>query len=164
MLRANRCSVGKYAEKAGTLGCTSMKRDTTEICKEVVKTETDYAEDCVICAEGTFSNRNGSTSNKCCKAGYAAALDKCTPCQVGFYQNMTGQSKCMQCTLANSISDPASKAPNDCYVSCPRGKNFFVCFLLQNSSVIHPSELNTTKMEQVIMLSIGHCARCVLKI
>ena len=164
MLRANRCPAGKYAETEGTLGCTPMKRGTTqiEICKANV--ETDYAFDCQICAPGTFANRLGSTSNKCCKAGYAAALDKCTPCQVGFYQNMTGQSTCIQCTLANSTSDPASKAPNDCYVSCPQGKRFFVRFLLQKSSVLHPSELNTARMAQVIMLSVGHCARCVLKI
>jgi hypothetical protein len=164
MLRANRCPAGKYAEKEGTLGCTSMKRGTTDICHGQTNVQADYAFDCKICGPGTFLNGTGSTSNKCCKAGYAAALDKCTPCQVGFYQNMTGQSTCMQCTLANSTSDPASKAPNDCYVSCPRGKNFSVCFLLQNSSVIHPSELNPTKMEQVTMLSAAHFARCVLKI
>jgi hypothetical protein len=161
MLRANRCSAGKYAEKAGTLGCTSMKRGTTDICQ--TNAEADYA-DCQICRAGTFSNGLGSTSNKCCRAGQAVSLDTCKPCQVGFYQNMTGQSTCMQCNLENSTSDPASKAPNDCYVSCPRGKNFFVCSLLQNSSVIHPSELNPTKMEQVIMLSAAHFARCVLKI
>jgi hypothetical protein len=162
MLRANRCPTGKYAEKAGTLGCKKMTLGTMDICQPNV--EALYALDCQPCQKGTFSNRLGRTSNKCCKAGYAAALDECTPCQVGFYQNMTGQSTCMQCNLENSTSDPASKAPNDCYVSCPRGKNFFVCSLLQNSSVIHPSELNPTKMEQVIMLSAAHFARCVLKI
>jgi hypothetical protein len=161
MLRANRCSAGKYAEKAGTLGCTPMKRGTTEICKANVNT--DYA-DCQICARGTFSNRLGSTSNKCCRAGQAASLDTCTTCQVGFYQNMTGQSTCILCTLANSTSDPGSQAPNDCYVSCPQGKRFFVRFLLQNSSVLHPSEVRTTKTAKAFMLSAAHFARCVLKI
>jgi len=163
MLRANRCSAGKYAEKAGTLGCTSMKRGTTDICQ--TNAEADYA-DCQICRAGTFSNGLGSTSNKCCRAGQAVSLDPCKPCQVGFYQNMTGQSTCMQCnsTLANSTSDPGSIALHDCYVSCLQGKRFFARFLFQNSSVIHPSELNTTKMAQVIMLSVAHCARCVLKI
>ena len=161
MLRANRCSAGKYAEKAGTLGCTSMKRGTTDICQ--TNAEADYA-DCQICRAGTFSNGLGSTSNKCCRAGQAVSLDTCTTCQVGFYQNMTGQSTCILCTLATSTSDPGSQAPNDCYVSCPQGKRFFVRFLLQNSSVLHPSEVRTTKMAQAFMRSAAHFARCVLKI
>ena len=163
MLCVNRCSVGKYAEMEGTLDCTPMKRDNNEICK-ANNVETDYAIECETCAPGTFSNRNGSTSNKCCRAGQAVSLDTCQQCQVGFYQNMTGQSTCIPCTLANSTSDPGSQAPNDCYVSCPQGKRFFALFLLQNSGVLHPSELNTTKLAQVIMLSVAHCARCVLKI
>jgi hypothetical protein len=161
MLRANRCSAGKYAEKAGTLGCTSMKRGTTDICQ--TNAEADYA-DCQICRAGTFSNGLGSTSNKCCRAGQAVSLDTCKPCQVGFYQNMTGQSTCILCTLATSTSDPGSQAPNDCYVSCPQGKRFFVRFLLQNSSVLHPSEVRTTKMAQAFMRSAALFARCVLKI
>jgi hypothetical protein len=158
----NRCSAGKYAEMEGTLACTSMKRGTTEICQTNV--EADYAFDCKICARGTFSDRLGSTSNKCCRAGQAVSLDTCKPCKVGFYQNMTGQSTCIQCTLANSTSYPGSIAPNDCYVTCPQGKRFFAGFLLPSSSVLNPSKLNTTKMAQVIMLSVAHCARRVLKI
>ena len=162
MLRANRCAAGKYAEMEGTLGCTSMNRSNTEICKTNV--EADYAFDCKVCARGTFSDRLGSLSNKCCRAGQSVSLDTCKPCQVGFYQNMTGQSTCILCTLANSISDPGSQAPNDCYVSCPQGKRFFVRFLLQNSSVLHPSEVRTTKMAQAFMRSAALFARCVLKI
>ena len=159
---SNRCSAGKYAELEGTLSCTSMKRGTTEICKTNV--EADYAFDCKICEIGTFSDRLGSTSNKCCRAGQAVSVDTCKPCQVGFYQNITGQSTCIKCNLANSTSDPGSIAPNDCYVSCPQGKRFFGRFLLQSISGLHPSELNTTKMAQVIMHTVDHCARCVLKI
>ena len=128
MLRANRCPAGKYAEKAGTLGCKKIKPVNTDICQPH-GAGNDYAGECKICGPGTFLNGTGSTSNKCCKAGYAAALDECTPCQVGFYQNMTGQSTCILCTLANSTSDPGSQAPNDCYVSCLQGKRFFVRFL-----------------------------------
>ena len=163
MLRVNRCSAGKYAEMEGTLDCTPMKRDNNEICK-ANNVETDYAIECETCAPGTFSNRNGSTSNKCCRAGQAVSLDTCKPCQVGFYQNMTGQSTCIKCNLANSTSDPGSIAPNDCYVSCPQGKRFFARFHLQSISGLHPSELNTTKMAQVTMHTVAHCARCVLKI
>jgi hypothetical protein len=127
MLRANRCSAGTYAETAGSLGCTSMKQGIIEICQ--TNAEADYALDCTACKKGTFSNMLGSTSNKCCRAGQAVSLDTCKPCQVGFYQNMTGQSTWIPCTLANSTSDPGSQALDACYVSCPKGNRFFARFL-----------------------------------
>jgi hypothetical protein len=151
MLRASRCSAGKYAEAAGTLEC--------EFCD--AKAEADYVGDCAACPAGTFSDRLGSISNTCCKSGEAVSLASCKPCQVGFYQNMTGQSFCIQCPFAHTTSGPTgSEDPNDCYVSCFQGYYAFSAAVDETSPSTAPADDAPPAVATQAAPSIAVCLMC----
>ena len=164
-----RCAPGKYVSSQMTatisggdfdgpewdLKCAKMtKADGADTCQ--TGADADYAADCARCKAGTYSDRRGSEENKCCRAGTAATVDQCTSCPAGKYQNKTGESACTSCPYRFQTSAVKSKAPSDCYVSCPWG------LYASNTTLCRacPSHTNTSTAGSVFDASKEMIADC----
>ena len=110
------CLPGTFKASASTSKCSAMDPS----CQHA----NDYDSDCSTCPSGKFSDRSGSSVDKCCAPGKVGDAADCKPCQEGSYQESSESSSCMLCPHAQT-SPSGSTAISDCYVSCPAGTYAF---------------------------------------
>ncbi|XP_018027289.2 sushi, von Willebrand factor type A, EGF and pentraxin domain-containing protein 1, partial [Hyalella azteca] len=85
---------------------SNVTRGFTCSTGEVLNTETTSIPRCLHCPAGSFAK---------------AMEDKCTPCPMGFYQDMGRQGSCKQCPAGRYTRHNGSKSIEDCIPVCGYG-------------------------------------------
>ncbi|KAK3591334.1 hypothetical protein CHS0354_028441 [Potamilus streckersoni] len=99
------CPIGTYQPSSGTTSCINCASPKT-----TRTTGSTAASQCLlICQRGYFYNNTA---------------DRCDPCSVGFYQDITDQTFCKACSFGYTTSTLASISINDCIEICRSGLQY----------------------------------------
>ncbi|XP_053397599.1 sushi, von Willebrand factor type A, EGF and pentraxin domain-containing protein 1-like [Mercenaria mercenaria] len=95
------CAAGMYlAEINGVKSCAE--------CPVGTYMDSDGATMCISCPDGTSTSGTGAKSaDMCvelCPVGYSSltAVQPCTPCLIGYYQDVVGQTACRKCEFGKT--------------------------------------------------------------
>ncbi|XP_067672504.1 uncharacterized protein [Haliotis asinina] len=145
------CPVGQYQPNEGQTGCVACGTKTTELAGSA------NANDCKIsCTTGHMFDY---TNNKC------------FPCPIGFYQNMTGQFFCYPCSVEKTTRGTASISEAQCYVGCTKGNQlapngtcqacplgkYRSAVMTQCEDCVSGLTTNSTGADDVSLCNVGDC-------
>ena len=133
----NPCRAGRFQDEEGRKNCKVCERNTfsysgSERCQDCESGTTSppgsrvcnicpagsavIEENCELCKEGSYSNKEGQTGCSLCPKGFSQSLrgqETCVICMAGKYQDKIGQTKCKVC-LKNTFSNSGSQACEHC--------------------------------------------------